>query len=161
MAASPIAGIQAGTTPTSNMPPPSTSQLPLICPRPALRNCPIREAVYQALRSRSSSSSHLAPPNHPQPTRSAGTTTHSMIRPNVLHVGVKRTGRQLAATRVAGQPHLGRLFYIHDISSNTRFLVDTGAEVSVVSPFHTERSHQPSTFTLQAANGSKITTFGV
>ncbi len=78
-----------------------------------------------------------------------------------MHVGVKRTGRQLAATGVAGQPHLGRLFYIHDISSNTRFLVDTGAEVSVVPPFHTERSHQPSTFTLQAVNGSKITTFGV
>ena len=74
---------------------------------------------------------------------------------------VKRAGRSLAATSVTGQTHLGRLFYIHDVPSNTRFLVDTGAEVSVVPPSCTERSHRQDTFNLQAVNGSQIATFGV
>ena len=49
-----------------------------------------------------------------------------------LYLVVKRAGRSLAATGVAGSTHPGRLFYVHDKNSHTKFLVDTGAEVSVV-----------------------------
>ena len=74
---------------------------------------------------------------------------------------VKRAGRSLAATSVAGHTHPGRLFHIHDRHNHTQFLVDTGAEVSVVPPTRAERSCPQSTFTLQAVDGSQITTYGV
>ena len=79
--------------------------------------------------------------------------------PLPLCLANKRAGRSLAATGVAGRPYLGRLFYIHDSSSNMQFLVDTGAEVSVVPPSRTERMHGQGAFTvLQAVNGSQIAT---
>lgn len=62
------------------------------------------------------------------------------------------------ATTASG-PTDSRLFYIQDRSSNLRFLVDTGAEVSVVPPLAQERNH-PSLIRLQAANGTHIPTFG-
>ena len=74
-----------------------------------------------------------------------------------LFLVVKRAGRSL----VAGPAHLGRLFYIHDSRSNTRFLVDTGAEVSVVPPTHMECSRPQGIFTLQAVDGTQIATYGV
>ncbi len=37
-------------------------------------------------------------------------------------------------TNVAGLSHTGRLFYVHDRNSNTCFLVDTGAKISVIPP---------------------------
>ena len=46
-----------------------------------------------------------------------------------------------------------------DRSSSVRFLVDTGAEVSVVPPSRIERQHQQD-LTLQAANNTSITTYG-
>ena len=33
------------------------------------------------------------------------------------------------------------LFHIHDNSTGFRFFVDTGAEVSIVPPSHTDRNH--------------------
>ena len=81
--------------------------------------------------------------------------------PPSLYLVNKRTGRSLAATSVAGLPHPGRLFHIHDRCSNSRFLVDTGAEVSVVPPSHAERFSQPGNFSLKAVNGSEIATYGV
>ena len=50
---------------------------------------------------------------------------------------------------------------MHDCHSNIRFLIDTSAEVSVLPPTRQERSHPHSTFTLQAVDGSPITTYGV
>ena len=50
---------------------------------------------------------------------------------------------------------------MHDRSSNTRFLVDTGAEVSVISPTRVERSHPQRAFFLQGVSGSRIATYGV
>ena len=53
-----------------------------------------------------------------------------------------------------------RLFYINDRSSGLRFLVDTGAEVSVIPPSRAKRTHQQEHFSLQAVNSTKIATYG-
>ena len=77
-----------------------------------------------------------------------------------LYLAIKRPGRSLAATSVAGLSHPCRLFHIHDRYSNTRFLVDTGAEVSIVPPSPAERSSRQGNISLKAVNGSEIATFG-
>ena len=58
-------------------------------------------------------------------------------------------------TSVPSNPN-SHLFFIHDHTSNTRFLVDTEAEVSVcpLSPF--DRQHKSRNLTLQAANNTSI-----
>ena len=53
-----------------------------------------------------------------------------------------------------------RLFYITDHSSGLRFLVDTGAQVSVIPPTPAQRKHTHDNFQLQAVNSSPITTYG-
>ena len=53
-----------------------------------------------------------------------------------------------------------RLFYVDDRSTGLRFLVDTGAEVSVVPPSPSERLHRRDNLSLQAANNSEIATYG-
>ena len=73
----------------------------------------------------------------------------------------KLPGRSLAATSVAGQSPRGCLFFIHDHINSLRFLVDTGAEVSIIPPSRADRSAGQGTFRLQAVNGSNIATFGV
>ena len=71
----------------------------------------------------------------------------------------KRPGQSLAATGATGlQP--SRLFYVTDRSTGLRFLVDTGAEVSVVPPSHAERKHQQDGLSLQAVNNTTIATYG-
>ena len=52
------------------------------------------------------------------------------------------------------------LFFITDNNSAYRFLVDTGAEVSVLPPTHTDRKHPQEGFNLLAVNGSSIPTHG-
>ena len=74
-----------------------------------------------------------------------------------MEVG-KRPGQPLVATGVAG-PSLSCLFYLTDKSNALRFLVDTGAEVSIIPPNVKDFNH-PSTLTLQAVNNSAIPTFG-
>ena len=77
----------------------------------------------------------------------------------LLQIG-KRPGQSLVATSAPGHPS-SRLFFIQDYASGTHFLVDTGAEVSVIPPSRSERHHnKDSKLTLQAVNGSSITTFG-
>ena len=68
----------------------------------------------------------------------------------------KRLGQSLTATSVAGSFITSRLFLIHDPSTNYRFLVDTGAEVSVITSFVSDKQHQQE-LTLQAAT---IATYG-
>ena len=68
---------------------------------------------------------------------------------------LKCTGRTLAATSAAGLSHLSRLFYVSDRATGFRFLVDTGAAVSVVPPSHTECLHQRQDLGLQAVNNTK------
>lgn len=57
-----------------------------------------------------------------------------------LFKGRKRPGQLLAVTSATGLQH-SHLFHITDRSTGTRFLIDTGAEVSVVPPSRTKRKH--------------------
>ena len=70
----------------------------------------------------------------------------------------KQYGQSLAATSTGQQPN--RLFYVTDKRSGFRFLVDTGAEVSVIPPSPTERKHRQEHSDLQAVNGTPIATYG-
>lgn len=63
------------------------------------------------------------------------------------------------ATSFPGQTRNSRLFYVTDRSTGTRFLVDTGAEISVF-PASTKDKSNPVWFTLRAANQTKISAFG-
>jgi len=62
------------------------------------------------------------------------------------------------ATGVAGLP-TSRLFFVNDSNSHLRFLVDTGAEVSVIPPTPIERK-QVDSLKLQAVNDTFISTYG-
>ena len=70
----------------------------------------------------------------------------------------KLQGHALMATGVSGLIP-SRLFYIIDSNHNYRFLVDTGAEVSILPPSPADCKHQDG-FNLLAVNGSGIATFG-
>ena len=72
---------------------------------------------------------------------------------------IKRPHRKVTTTTPAGNTKLGHLLYIHDLKSKRRFLVDTGAEISVIPPTSTQRT-SVSNKTLLAANGTIIQTFG-
>ena len=72
----------------------------------------------------------------------------------------KRLHRQQEKTTLAaGLKQGSRLFYIRDKNTGYLFLVDTGAQISVIPP-DPRKNHQLSSFTLQAANGSRIETYG-
>ena len=70
----------------------------------------------------------------------------------------KREGQYVDAADVAG-PYLCRLFYITDHNLGLQFLIDTGAQVSVVPPSPKDRP-SPNSLTLQAVNGTTIRTYG-
>ncbi|PIK55880.1 gag-pol polyprotein [Apostichopus japonicus] len=74
--------------------------------------------------------------------------------------GKRQSQPGIRATTRAGAKN-GRLFYIHDRISGIKFLVDTGAEVSVITPssFDNQR-HARSDITLEAVNKSRIPTYG-
>ncbi|BHF70289.1 hypothetical protein SprV_0301333900 [Sparganum proliferum] len=74
-------------------------------------------------------------------------------------LAVKRPRQPVMGTTAAGPSRPSRLFYINDKSSGLRFLVDTGAEVSVIPPLRRHRLN-PSQFSLQAANSTTISTYG-
>ena len=71
----------------------------------------------------------------------------------------KLHSRTLAATGVPGPTH-SRLFYIQDAHTNTRFLVDTGSEVSVIPPTPADRRRSTDSRTLTAVNNTPIRTYG-
>ncbi len=60
-----------------------------------------------------------------------------------------------------GGPNPSRLFYIHDRLSGLRFLVDTGAQVSIIPPSPSERNRSQEHSYLQAVNGTNIATYGI
>ena len=70
----------------------------------------------------------------------------------------KREGQYVEAADVAG-PYLCRLFYVTDHTLGLQFLIDTGAQVSVVPPSPKDRP-SPHPLTLQAVNGTTIRTYG-
>ena len=71
----------------------------------------------------------------------------------------KRDGQPLMATSVTGQQP-SRLFYVTDSVTGLRFLVDTGAEISVIPPSATGRKTQKDSLSLQAVNSTPIATYG-
>ena len=71
----------------------------------------------------------------------------------------KRAGQSLVATGVTGHS-TSRLFYVTDRTSKLCLLIDTGAAVSLIPPTH-RKPHSPQDgFTLLAANGTRISTYG-
>ena len=63
------------------------------------------------------------------------------------------------ATSVSGQL-FSRLFHVTDSHTGLRFLMDTGAEISVVPPSALDRKHRKDSFSLQAVNNTPIATYG-
>lgn len=49
---------------------------------------------------------------------------------------------------------------INDTTSKLNFLIDTGADVSVLPPASQKKQIKPTDFKLYAANGTEITTYG-
>ena len=68
----------------------------------------------------------------------------------------KWPSRTLAATGATGPLH-NRLFFVSDTTMHTRFLVDTGSEVSVIPPSPADHQHS---LTLMAVNDTPIRTYG-
>ena len=64
------------------------------------------------------------------------------------------------AANAAGNHSQSRLFYVTDTNSGLRFLVDTGAEVSLLPASISDRNRNQTGLPLQAANNSTISTFG-
>lgn len=71
----------------------------------------------------------------------------------------KPASQAVTATTASGTTSPCRLFYIHDRECNMRFLIDTGAAISVIPPPR-KCQLRPTNFSLQAANNSLIRTFG-
>jgi len=53
------------------------------------------------------------------------------------------------------------MFYVSDRATGLRFLVNTGAEVSVIPPSRTDRNNRHGDFSLQAVNNMSIATYGI
>ena len=103
-------------------------------------------------------------PARGRPPVSAGTTSGLGTRLGSVEALLfsalgKRSGQPLMATGVAGQSTPSRLFRIYDSSTTLSFLIDTGAEVSVITPSVLKKQCQQE-LTLQAANNSSIATYG-
>ena len=74
--------------------------------------------------------------------------------PCAMQSGGKRKSRASVASIAAGS------LTLHDANSNKTFLIDTGAEVSVVPATEQERQKAPMEKELVAANGSRIRCYG-
>ncbi|BHF61905.1 hypothetical protein SprV_0100488500 [Sparganum proliferum] len=72
----------------------------------------------------------------------------------------KPASRRIDATVFSGSPSSGRTLYVCDKVTRRRFLVDTGAQISVVPPTPVDRRCPSPGLHLQAANCSPISTFG-
>ena len=70
----------------------------------------------------------------------------------------KLPGQRLATTSLTGPNNKSPLFFVTDRPTGTRFLVDTGADVSVI-PSSLSEKRNPSPIILQAVNNSPIPTY--
>ena len=77
----------------------------------------------------------------------------------LLYSTAKRPGRPLMATSASGLETC-RLLHITDRINRLTFLVDTGAQVSVLPPTCTDDLRKQEGFTLSAVNGTAIATYG-
>ncbi|BHF57589.1 hypothetical protein SprV_0100053100 [Sparganum proliferum] len=75
------------------------------------------------------------------------------------HRSRKPAGQGIDATVFSGSPSSGCTFYVCDKVTRRRFLVDTGAQISVVPPTPVDRRCPSPGLHLQAANCSPISTF--
>ncbi|BHF86038.1 hypothetical protein SprV_ctg2602921700 [Sparganum proliferum] len=75
-----------------------------------------------------------------------------------VHAG-RLLGRRVNAAELSGNS-TGRTFYVSDNTSGRHFLVDTGAQISVIPPTPADRRCPNHGLYLQAVNSSPITTFG-
>lgn len=95
---------------------------------------------------------------------SVGTTKNLVTRQSsVVHLAHSRETAKpdLVAASTAGTRTLSsRLFYVKDRNSGLRFLVDTGAEVSLLPASAYNRNNQPIGLSFQAANNMTIPTYG-
>ncbi|CAH8648271.1 unnamed protein product [Dicrocoelium dendriticum] len=87
-----------------------------------------------------------------------GTAARKCVKPCSFAKKHGNLGRSVTATDAPGQ-HQSRLIRVRDLTSGTEFLVDTGAEVSVI-PRSSDEVVSPSPTKLRAANGTPIATFG-
>ncbi|CAE1291395.1 unnamed protein product [Acanthosepion pharaonis] len=71
----------------------------------------------------------------------------------------KLVNRRVATTNSSGANTQCRLFYVWGRRNKLKFLVDTGAAISVV-PYQNDHAAKPTLFKLRAANGSVIDTYG-
>ena len=72
----------------------------------------------------------------------------------------KLPGQSLVVASATGQQSHSRLFFVRDTNNSLNFLVDTGAEVSLLPATSADRRKQQLGFQLQAANNSTISTYG-
>lgn len=73
---------------------------------------------------------------------------------------VKKLDNRPPVVNEVGGNQLSHRLRIFDRTSQFRFLIDTGSDVSIIPASSREKSHGPSTFQLHAANGSTIRTYG-
>ena len=72
---------------------------------------------------------------------------------------VGKTPRPDASGDGCSRP-LSQLFFVSDCNMHTRFLVDTGSEVSVILPTPAEQCRPPDPLALTAVNNTSICTYG-
>ena len=85
-------------------------------------------------------------------------STLLVLSTNITIVKLQRRSI-LEAAQSPGVSHHSRLFFVTDSNTKQQFLIDTGAEVSVLPPRSTDRAQRQS-YDLQAANSSTIATYG-
>ena len=75
--------------------------------------------------------------------------------------GTKKNGKQggLSVSAAAISPTRTRRLFIYDKKERHQFLIDTGADVSVLPARKEDREH-PTDYKLYAANGTEINTYG-
>ena len=90
-----------------------------------------------------------------------GDRTKKMQATLQIHVGLGKLGNRRVTTTNPSSNELKtyRLFYIWDRTNEIKFLVDTGAAISVI-PHTIDPSAKPTLLKLQAANGSTIDMYG-
>ena len=75
-------------------------------------------------------------------------------------VGKRRGQAVSAAFTPPGKYTPSRILFVKDVERGRRFMVDSGADVSVIPPSMSDRLHLDTDFVLQAANRSNIKTYG-
>ena len=76
-----------------------------------------------------------------------------------LQIFGKRSCQTLKVAAVSGSPHVSRILFVTDHKNRLRFLIDNGAEISLIPPKRSERLRPNPDLVLQAVNSSNIKTY--